>query len=457
MSERFRRYYPQDQQQSQSHGRPWQRVFLIFAILIFAVSSFYVALVVVTWADDIFLPGNEFDFGFIGTLPGTDDPPPEIGTIEDRINILVMGLDRRPWEAPDDPTRTDTVFVFTVEPYSRSAGIFSIPRDLLVDIPNGRGGFFQERMNVAYEYAPVINYPGGNAALTVDTVEENFGIQIDYYIVADFLDFIDVIDEMGGVDVNVEEPLAAWYSLDDKPENHVFMRFETGMQHMDGDRALAYVRIREGSNDLNRIKRQQQVIAAAVQQSFNVGLLPKAQSLWSEFNKSIDTDIPSSRALGLAYLAKDIPQDQIVSVSLGDAVVDCPQGGAAFLCAIPEQVEELRQQVFFDPRLRFEGAIIEIQNSSGRNGLATATLGYLAQQGLTEADMATVEGIPTPQPAQTVIFDVTGKKYTAEKVAEWLGLPKDRIQNGTSFQDLAASTTADIVIILGTDATVPVS
>lgn len=412
-------------------------------------------MVAVTWADDIFLPGNDLKLGIVNDLPGADGSRPEAGTIEDRINILVMGLDKRPWEAPEDPARTDTVFVFTVEPYSRSAGIFSVPRDLLVNIPNGRGGSFQDRINVAYEDADLINYPGGKTKLVEDTFRMNFGVDIDYYVVADFLDFISIIDEIGGVDVQVTEPLAAWYSLDDKPENHVFMRFEPGMDHMDGARALAYVRIREGSNDLNRIQRQQQVILAAIQKSLNLGLITKAPSLWSKFNKSIDTDIPNTKALGLALLAKDISLDDIVTASVGDAVVDCPQNGAAYLCAIPEQVDELKNQVFFDPRLRNEGAIVEIQNSSGRAGLATSVQSFLTDQGLMESDVVMRAGaaIPTPQPAQTVIYNVTGKRYTAEKVAEWLGVSQDTIHNGSELPP--GSTTADIVIVLGTDARLP--
>ncbi|MFQ5879285.1 MAG: LCP family protein [Dehalococcoidia bacterium] len=438
-------------------GRAWQRVLLIFAVAIFAAASLYVAFIVVTWADDIFFPGNEINVSFLGLdrLPGADSPPPAVGTIEDRINILVLGLDRRPWEPEDAPSRTDTVLVFTVEPFSGSAGVFSIPRDLLVEISNGRGGYFKGRVNVAYEYGTVMGHPDGRIGLAIDTIEHNFGIKIDYYIVADFLDFVSLIDDLGGVDVDVPSPLAAWYSLDDLAEHHVWMEFQPGLQLMDGERTLAYVRIRAGSSDLDRIQRQQQVVEAALKKALDVSLFLEAPSLWDKLQKAVETDIPALKVPGLALLAKEISLDSVVNVSLGDAVVDCTTpSGAQVLCSIPERVEELKRQVFFDPRLRSEGALIEVQNGTGQPGLATSVSRYLVQQGLLETDLVASDAVDGSYHAETLIFDLAGKRYTAEKLAEWLGMPKERILNSGDLSALGADTTADIIVILGADAQV---
>lgn len=441
-------------------SRRWQRALLIIAVALFAAASVYIAFIVATWADDIFFPGNEIDVSVFGLprLPGADNPPPAVGTIEDRINILVLGLDRRPWEPEDAPTRTDTVLVVTVEPFSGNTGIFSIPRDMLVEIPNLRGGYFQERVNIAYEYGTILRHPKGRAGLAIDTIEHNFGVEIDYYIVADFLDFVNLIDAIGGIEVDVPRPMAAWYSLDDLPEHHVWMDFPAGRQHMNGDRALAYARIRQGSDDLDRIKRQQLVAMATIAKALDAKLFLQARSLWDKFNNAIETDIPAAKVPGLALLAKKVSLDKVVTVSLGDAVVDCTTpAGAAVLCAIPGRVEELKRQVFFDPRLRSEAAVIEVQNGTDRPALATSVVRYLVQQGMLEADMLTSNAAAGSNQGQTMIFDLTGKKYTAEKVAEWLGVPKDRIRNGADLPTPRPSTSADIVVILGADARVPAS
>ncbi|MCJ7509994.1 MAG: hypothetical protein MUP14_03800, partial [Dehalococcoidia bacterium] len=116
-------------------GEAHRNPLLIFGIAIFAAAAFYLALVVATQADHIFLPGNELNLPGLNKLPGVDAGNPEAATIEERINILVMGLDRRVDDPPDSPTRTDSMFVVSIDPFSKTAGVFSIPRDLWVEIP----------------------------------------------------------------------------------------------------------------------------------------------------------------------------------------------------------------------------------------------------------------------------------------------------------------------------------
>src|SRR3989304_2267086 len=158
--------YPPDGGERGRGRGPWSPL-LIFGIALFAAATFYFALVVATQADKFFLPGNEIDLPV--SLPGVDSGKQEAASIEERINILVMGLDRRVDEPAGNPTRTHTMFVVTVDPFSKTAGVFSIPRDLWVEVPDGEGGYFKERINVAYEYCPLRNYPGGGPALAIAT------------------------------------------------------------------------------------------------------------------------------------------------------------------------------------------------------------------------------------------------------------------------------------------------
>src|SRR6266545_3557627 len=189
--------------------RPRLRNQLLFivGILALAAGAFYTALVVATQIDHIFFPGQEINLGGIATkMPFIDhkDASSEIGG--GRINVLVMGLDRRKYEG-QAPARTDTMFVMTIDPSSHTARGLAMPRDLFVDIPSKTGNTsFKERINSAYVIGDLQNYPGGGPGLARQTVEKLLGIKINYHVVIDFEGFKQIIDLLGGIDVDVAAP-----------------------------------------------------------------------------------------------------------------------------------------------------------------------------------------------------------------------------------------------------------
>jgi len=442
-------------------GRAQRRPLLIFGIAIFAAAAFYLALIVATQVDDIFLPGNELNLPGLNRLPGVDSGNPEVASIEERINILVMGLDRRVDEPKDFPTRTDSMFVVSIDPYSKTAGVFSIPRDLWVEIPVREGDYFQNRINVAYEYGPIRKYPGGGPGLAVATVEHNFGIEIDHYMVLDFVDFMELVDTVDGIDVEVEDYIIdPSYCLTASCDDRQIIVFEPGVEHMDGERALAYARVRYGSGDLQRIERQQQVIRAAVDAALDAKLLMpnRAVSIYNKFRDAVNTDVSVFKVPGLALLAKDIPLENITTISLASAVQDAVIGGAQVLVADWDEVEVLKRQIFFDGRLRSEGAFVELQNGTGAPGLATSVVNYLASRGLPQTDVTISDASDSLHHQETLIYDLAGKEYTAKKLAEWLGLPNSRIREVETDEETPIPTSpADILVILGADAQVPES
>ena len=444
-----------------ARGRAQRKPLLIFGIAIFAAAAFYLALIVATQADDIFLPGNEFNLPGLNRLPGIDSGNPEAASIEERINILVMGLDRRTDEPKDFPTRTDTMFVVSVDPYSKTAGVFSIPRDLWVEIPDGQGGYFRDRINVAYEYGPIKKYPGGGPSLAVATVEHNFDIEIDHYMVLDFVGFMELVDTVDGIDVEVEDYIVdPSYCLTASCDDRQILVFEPGVEHMDGERALAYARVRYGSGDLQRIERQQEVIRAAIDAALDAKMLMpnRAVSIYNNFRDAVKTDVSVFKVPGLALLAKEIPPENITTISLASAVQDAMIGGAEVLVADWDKVEVLKRQIFFDGRLRSEGAFVEVQNGTGAPGLATSVMNYLADRGLPQTDIAIGDASDGLYHQETLIYDLAGKKYTAEKLAEWLGLPNGRIREVATEESTSIPTSpADIVVVLGADAQIPES
>jgi len=435
---------------------------LIFGIAAFAVVAVYAALMAITWADDYFFPGNEIRIGI--NLPGIDSGDnPAVADIEERINILVLGLDRRVDEVAEVPARTDTVFILTVDPFSKTAGILSIPRDLLVEIPDGNGDYFQDRINVAYEYGEtdvVPDYPGGGPGLAIDTMEHNFNIPIDHYVVLDFNAFKALIDELGGIDIDV--PAYVYdpsYSECQSGCPYYFVEYYPGPQHMDGQAALAYARLRYSDNDLLRIERQHLVMRAAVEKATTLNLfdIGEASSLYGKYKEAVDTDISDFQIPGLARLAQQIGTEQLETLSLREAVFPCGEGcGAAYLLADWEKVEELKARLFLDGRLQAERAVIEVQNGTGEPELATSFATFLMKQGLLPEAIAVADTFSEQFQAHTSIVSLNGKEFTARKLAEWLELSEDRIIKADDAEATPyLGRGVDIVVVLGADAGIP--
>ena len=232
----------------------------------FAAISAYLALIIMTRVDNVFFPGRQVTLpGPVGeVLPGVDSEGTSGGN--EPINILVMGLDRRPTEG-EEPTRTDTLFVLRVDPVTDTAAILGIPRDLLVEIPSEDGTFtYEDRVNTVYAAGELGDYPGGGIKMLKDVLEaEPFNIQIDKHVIVDFEGFEELIDALDGIEVDVaEEVYDPTYSHTELPGDYAPQHFYPGRQHMDGETALAYSRIRFSSDDLDRIQRQQRVIFAAI-------------------------------------------------------------------------------------------------------------------------------------------------------------------------------------------------
>ncbi|MEX1159146.1 MAG: LCP family protein, partial [Thermomicrobiales bacterium] len=159
------------------------------------VASAWLALIVVSRIDELFFPGQ----GITGlpSLPGVETS----GATQGKINLLVMGLDRRPTEGAA-PTRTDTIFIVTIDSETKTAGLLGIPRDSWVQIPFRDGeGFYESRINTVYATGELQDYAGGGPGLVKQVIERNIGISIDHYIVIDFEGFVDIIEELDGIDI----------------------------------------------------------------------------------------------------------------------------------------------------------------------------------------------------------------------------------------------------------------
>jgi LCP family protein required for cell wall assembly len=440
-----------------------QRTIIGAAILLFAAVSAYLALVIITRVDSIFFPGNEITLpSAFGVAPGIDAGGNSGPT--DPINILVMGLDRRAREG-DIPTRTDSLFIVRIDPKTHSTGIVGIPRDLLVNIPAKGGGTYQDRVNTVYVSGELGKYPGGGVGLLKQVLQADpFDIKIDHYVIIDLKGFESVINDLGGIDLNVpDEVVDPYYSETELPGDYFPVDFKPGPQHMDGEHALAYARVRFNSDDLDRIQRQQRVIFAAIEKAKSLGVLSSAthaQSLWDKYKAAVQTDISDALIPGYALLANQV-QDQIHAVSLGPATAPytTPQG-ADVLVGNADRIHQIVQSVFAEQpggtpeaTVTPEPVQVEIQNGTNTDGLATRILTYIASKGYPPNELGVANAPDGTQHTKTEIIDLNGNnRRNAYLLANWLEIPPDQVRDGTADEKAAMSSDpADIVVVLGSD------
>jgi LCP family protein required for cell wall assembly len=441
---------------------------LIAGIAIFAAVSFYLSLVVATNLDHrVQLTNRVPEIGFVSQLPGVDEDCTAEETAEDeRTNILVLGLDLRRDEDPDIAARTDTVFVLTIDECDKRAGVLSIPRDLAVEIPvtlGGEDGYFTDRINTAYVHGENDN-KGDGPKFAVEAVEYNFDIEIDHYAVLNFNNFIQIVDELGGITVDVPEYVWDPLYSDCNSCGYHYVEFDAGLHDMDGETALTYARLRHSDNDFKRIERQQLVMKSIARKASDLGVLVGSNplNLYNAYKDSVKTDISDVELGGLALTGKEIGVDNILFESLAEAVYPCPYSqcnGAAMLLPIPDKVAEVKARLFADSRLQNEGALIKVVNGTPTPKLGESFAAYLRSEGI-PSDRITIDEYANGELYdRSLVIDHGSYEFTTAKVIEWLGLNES---HKTKWSDLAVEQQArwqdpviGITVVLGSDASIP--
>ncbi|MEZ4540443.1 MAG: LCP family protein [Chloroflexota bacterium] len=262
----------------------------------------------------------------------------------DRVNILLLGIDRRPGEG--FVSRTDSMMIISIDPAADTATILSVPRDLYVEIP----GYGQDRINTALVYGARDGDYLDGAALAMQTVYSNLGIPVDHFVLVDFNAFVRIIDLLEGIDVQVP------YDINDPSYPDMDFGYDplyipAGLQHFDGQTALKYARTRHADSDFNRAYRQQQVLFAARSKALQLGLgkmLLNAPSLYREVEGGIRTDLSLDQILRLAKTVGDIPSENMRNEVLDQDYVTSYRtpGGASVLLLNSELAMPLIQELF---------------------------------------------------------------------------------------------------------------
>ncbi|MBI2552001.1 LCP family protein [Candidatus Uhrbacteria bacterium] len=233
------------------------------------------------------------------------------GEDADRVNILLLGMGGVGHEGA---TLTDTIVVASIRPSDTQVGLLSIPRDLQIKIP----GYGYGRINTVNAYTER-DSPGTGAAQTARIISEILDQPIHYYIRVDFAAFKKIIDTGGGIEVNVEQSFYDPFYPDDN-FGYAPVSFEKGVQTMNGERALQFVRSRHGTggegNDFARARRQQKILLALKDRllSFDVLLRPKRiKAIIESLKDHIQTNIALWEGLRFANLLKNIDPAKIKS------------------------------------------------------------------------------------------------------------------------------------------------
>ncbi|HYM14972.1 MAG TPA: LCP family protein [Dehalococcoidia bacterium] len=259
--------------------------------------------------------------------------------------VLVVGLDRRPTET--GPSRTDSILLVRIDPNNHTAGILSIPRDSLMQVPMPDGTYTQDRINTAYVYDWSSKDSSAAPKALERTIAHNMGIAIDHYVIFDQRSAEGLIDAMGGV--TIDNPKAFGQKDYSDDDIHVVPQyFPAGKLSLDGYQAVAYGRIRQGSSDFDRILRQQRVASALIHQAESPLSLLRAPAAFSAYRKTVKTDMGWRQSAGVLSLLKGVTSSDLKTRSLGDASVSCQSCVGSIQLLDPKKTEQIITDAFGD-------------------------------------------------------------------------------------------------------------
>jgi polyisoprenyl-teichoic acid--peptidoglycan teichoic acid transferase len=249
-----------------------------------------------------------------------------------RINVLVLGSDRRSNSGVVYSELTDTMLVASIGRYTHDVVLISIPRDLWVEDSRG----YHMKINSVYtldgldQTTGIIDHNKGTEELT-KIIEKVLGIPIHYHVLVNFQMFTDMVDQLGGIEIDVEKEFTdREYPIEGKenaPENERYetVHFSAGKQTMNGEQALKFSRSRHGDNgegtDFARSRRQQKVIMAVKDKALSVQTIinpNKLIELYNTYSQNVQTNMDLGTIQNFYLLSQQIKFDKVQSIVLDD-------------------------------------------------------------------------------------------------------------------------------------------
>jgi LCP family protein required for cell wall assembly len=287
----------------------------------------------------------------------------------DPITVLVMSTEDAPAYA--GPQLTDSMMVWSYDPATRQAAILSVPRDLWVDIP----GYGYERINAAFE--------DGGPQTAILAVERYIGVPIEYYAIVDYNAFVKLVNDVGGIDVNVPYEIVDTCYPNVAENRCTVLRIHKGPQHMDGATALEFARERHAlpEGDLSREADQQLVLFALKDALLQPGNLLNLPKIIGDMQQLVTTNLPYKDVPALAEQVLKLPKSAIAH-----AVLDYSTG------AVSDYTTS-------------GGADVLLPHAAAIAKVVQATFGPVLAH-MTEAPIQVENGAPTDQPLATYFSDV---------------------------------------------------
>jgi LCP family protein required for cell wall assembly len=312
-----------------------------------------------------------------------------------RLDFLLLGYGG---PGHDGPYLTDSIMVISAQTETHQLAMISIPRDLWIPIPTNRNGLnWTTKINAAYKVGildelfpykdPHYRGPLGAGNLATEMVRRVTGLPIQYWVAMDFDGFRTVVNSVGGVDIDVPRALDDWEYPDDRTNGYMHVHLNAGRQHMDGERALQFARLRhtEGG-DFDRSRRQQLILLAVRRKVFTLGGIPKMLGLMDALQDHVRTNMNLQQIRKFADVIDRLQDTQPVRVSvddtnfLYDAVSSDGQDILVSYDPAYGGLQHFLQQLFADPEIGVEAASVQFLNGTYAYGLRHGTMAAMLGQ-----------------------------------------------------------------------------
>jgi len=241
------------------------------------------------------------------------------------MNLLALGIDS---SLEYRYGLADVIRIVQVDFVTPRVNVFSLPRDLWVEIPGleEKYGITHGKLNQAYFYgSPGMQYykgPGGGAGLLALTLELNFGLRVDHYGVVHMQAFTRMVDAVGGIDVYLPNEVDG-RPFEGNPEDMGY--FPAGQQHLNGEQALRFARIRKRYSDFIRMDNQNLVICALKEKITSPAVLPKIPETIAALQDSVLTDLTPQQLAQMACLLPKLKPENLRFTSLPQEMLSSGQ------------------------------------------------------------------------------------------------------------------------------------
>ncbi|MBD2848346.1 LCP family protein [Paenibacillus sp. IB182496] len=310
--------------------KPWKWVLYSGISVLVLVIGFavYQGIGIYNALDNYQKPEGESRFDQFDDQEEVKEPPKWEG--KERVNIALLGGDGRA-ENENGVARSDSILIASIDPVTKKAHLFSILRDTYVPVP----GHGKQRINTAIVL--------GGPNLAMETISNVTGLEIQYYVYAEFEGFKALIDAIGGVDFEVEKDMT-W--VDNADGNRYDIHLKKGMQHLDGDKALQYVRFRhDAMSDFTRTERQRNFMKAVAEKMQSTWNLVRMKNILESVQPYIETNLDVQDMLKLGQLGLGLDMAGSAQIPPNELLMDANIGGAVLAIRDEQKVLEYVQEM----------------------------------------------------------------------------------------------------------------